>query len=184
MYRQENRKNKFGSSKWKEGMAEQTYRYSLLGATHEQIATFFKVSKDTISYWLINNVEFAEAFNRGKMEADAKVAEAWYRSACGYDYVETKTYTNKHGEVSTEVTTKHVPPNPMACVKWMAIRQRELWAEVSKSEHISYSTNVDIKYVVDQLKDRTKFSDDDLQFALKYGLKTIAIAENAGVENN
>jgi len=179
MYRQDNRQRKFSSSKWKEGMAEQTYRYSLLGVTYRQLAIFFKVDIDTISYWMINNPEFIEAFNRGKAEADANVVEAWYKRALGYDYIETKTYTNKNGEVSTEVTTKHVPPDTMAFVKWMNVRQRENWAEISKTEHsINYSGTIDIKYVADQLKDTSKFSDEDLQFALKYSLKQLA--EHAG----
>lgn len=172
MYRQENRRRRFGSSKWKPEMVEQTYRYALLGATHKQLSEFFGVTVETIRYWLINNEEFANAFNKGKVEADAKVAEALYRKAVGYEYEETVEIKNRKGEVSrVETIRKYAHPDTTAALKWLAMRQRENWTDVSKHEYqVAYSGEVDIKYVEEQLKNTKTFSDTDLKVALEYSM--------------
>ncbi len=174
------RQNRFGSSKWKPEMAEQVFRYALLGVTQKQLAEFLGIGPSMLSYWMVNNEEFKDAFNRGKMEADANVAESWYKRAIGYDYVETKTTINRKGEMIVETTTKHIPGDPSCMHKWMAIRQRDNgWVEVSKSEHnINYTANINLQYVQEQLKDKKVYSTEELQQALQLSLKQIT--ENAG----
>ena len=165
-------------------MSHQAFILSLLGATNQQLADFFHVRINVIESWLINNAEFSEARERGKTLADAKVAYALYKRACGYSYTDTLTITNREGMViRTEVQTKHVPPDTQAALKWLALRDKDNWRDANRSEHtISYSGTIDITLLTEQLGDQNVFTDADLELALKLGLNQLKPYE--GTSNN
>lgn len=96
-------------SKYREEYAEQAYRLSLLGATDEELAEFFGVSKRTISSWKETQSAFLQALRKGKDEADAKVVESLYQQA-----------------LSGNVT---------ACIFWLKNRQRHRWRDKYAMEH-------------------------------------------------
>ena len=164
------RKGKLG--KW-----EQVYKLALGGFTNAQIADFLGLTTRTIEYWISNKKPgFYEALRAGKMEADMKIAEALYRKALGYRYKETLTITNKEDVViRKEVVEKQQAPDTFACLKWLQIRQRENWTDVSKSEvNINYKGALDLNVVSEQLKDKEQFSDEEIALAAKLGLTQIA----------
>ncbi len=150
---------------------EQAYKLALLGCTDKQIADFFKIKIDKLNYWKVNKDEFRDALRRGKIEADMKVAESLYKRACGYRYVEKKTFKNKEGVIIRQVIDeKEMPGDVHAALRWLNARQRELgWLEKSDI-NIHYNNGIDVKYLTEQLKDRSKFTDDELEMALKLGL--------------
>src|SRR5712692_10426460 len=56
-------------------LAERAYRMSLLGLTDQELADFLGISGETLYSWKISYPEFRESITRGKIEADAHVAE-------------------------------------------------------------------------------------------------------------
>lgn len=60
---------------------EQATRLCKLGATVEEMADFFGVAVSTVSRWLKQEPSFSEAVKAGRIEADARVAEALYTQA-------------------------------------------------------------------------------------------------------
>ena len=60
-------------------LAERAYRMSLLGLTDQQLADFLGISCETLYSWKISYPEFRESIMRGRIEADAHVADALYR---------------------------------------------------------------------------------------------------------
>lgn len=114
---------------WNPSRIEQVFQMALLGATNVQIAGMMMVSVKTIEYWTRTKPEFAKAMHEGKMIADAKVAEALYKAATGYDYVE-EVVTVYKGEATVTPVTKHQIANPWAMWKWLTARQRGIWADV------------------------------------------------------
>src|SRR5260370_41649696 len=64
-------------------LADRAYRMSLLGLTDQELADFLGISCETLYSWKISYPEFRESITRGKIQADAHVAEALYRRACG-----------------------------------------------------------------------------------------------------
>lgn len=167
-------------SKWRPEMEEQVYRLALLGATNKQIADFYGLPERTIERWNSVNDTFHAAMQRGKMEADMKVAAALFRKATGYSYRETTNITRRNKEtgeleiVRQEIVEKHHSPDAYACLKWLALRHRLQWSEVNRtSMDITYRGELDVTMVREQLKDPA-LSIEELKLALKMGLTQIA----------
>lgn len=165
---------------WKPEMEEQVYRLALLGATKAQIAEFYGISIKLVEDWICYNPEFDRAWRRGTAEADMNVVKALYRKAVGYTYKETTNYTRLNAEtgelmiVKQEIVEKHHSPDAFACLKWLALRQKQQWAEVSKtSVEVNHTGIIDINMVQEQLKS-PELSIDELKVALKLGLTKIA----------
>lgn len=95
---------------------------SFVGASDAEIARIVGVSLSTLSQWKTMYPEFAMAWEDGRVQADAKVAGALFKRACGYK--EEKWKDTKDGRLCEEVL---YPPDVKACVFWLTNRQPELW---------------------------------------------------------
>src|SRR5216684_1109908 len=77
--------------------------------------------------------EFRESITRGKIQADAHVAEALYRRACGYSHPAVKIFMPSGASEPVYVPyTKHYPPDTKAALAWLSRRQPGLWRERQK----------------------------------------------------
>ena len=54
-----------------------------------------------INYWKEKHPEFLQSVKRGKKIADAKVSNALYSRAVGFECDEDKVFCNSQGEVTT-----------------------------------------------------------------------------------
>ena len=100
---------------------EQVFKLCLLGATDRQIADFFNVCEDTIHNWKKKEPEFFESLKRGKLQADAEIADALFNRAKGYSHAEDKIF-NDNGSPLVIPTTKHYPPDTGAAFIWLKNR--------------------------------------------------------------
>lgn len=121
-------------SKYTDKTAEQAYKLCLLGATDEDLASFFEVSVSTINGWKNEFPEFLEAIKGGKDDADAMVAERLFKRATGYSHPEDKIF-NDNGTPLIVPTTKHYPPDTTAAIFWLKNRQRDKWRDRQDHEH-------------------------------------------------
>ena len=128
---------------YNDSFAEAAYSYCLLGATNEDLARLLKVSLSLVERLLQNNEDFIRAVHDGREGADARVATALYKRACGYSHPAIKILTGvKRTEVKfpdgtvektaeTEVLkigyTEHYAPETTAAMQWLANRQRAHW---------------------------------------------------------
>ncbi len=170
---------------FKQSMVERAFELCLLGLRNNDLATAFGVHPDTIELWLRNHPEFAKAVRAGRVEADAKVAKALYERATGYSCPDTVVLTNRvteydeNGKPLRSYTeplivpvVKHYPPDGYSAQKWLAIRQREYWTEVQKSEHtLHHKGSIDMNHVMEQISNTSQFTDDELKLAAKLGLQ-------------
>jgi hypothetical protein len=115
-------------SKYQSHFAEEAYRLCLLGATDKQIAEFFNVSERTVNNWKREYPEFFQSLKRGKIVADAEVAEALFKRACGYSHPETKVFCSD-GEITERTITRYYPPDVTACIFWLKNRQPKAWRD-------------------------------------------------------
>ena len=161
-------------TQWNDGRPLQVYKLALLGLKEAEMAEVMGVSHDTITLWKRTHPEFARELRRGKREADAEVAHSLYQRAKGFwiDVVEPMIWK---GEVFQVPKRKYFPPDSQAASKWLALRQRELWAEVQRIENTQ--TNINITKI-----DLRGFSDDELMLMQKMQLKSLV--ENAGSSSN
>ncbi|TRB81349.1 helix-turn-helix domain-containing protein, partial [Mannheimia haemolytica] len=72
-------------TKYKPEYVTQVEKLCLLGATDKDIADFFEVAESTINNWKIEYPEFLESIKKGKLLADANVANSLYKRALGYE---------------------------------------------------------------------------------------------------
>lgn len=113
---------------YKPEYAKQARKYCLLGATDIQLADFFEVCEKTIYTWKQKNPDFLQATKRGKVVADANVAERLYQRAMGYTHDEEKIFQYEGQPVRVK-TKKHYPPDTQAASLWLRNRQPDKWRD-------------------------------------------------------
>jgi hypothetical protein len=118
---------------YREEYPDQVRRLALLGLSDEEMADFFEVATSTLYLWDKIHPEFSEARARGKIPADAKVAERLYHRALGYRH-EDVHITAFNGEVTKTQVIKHYPPDTQAATWWLKNRQPKKWQDKSTSE--------------------------------------------------
>lgn len=95
-------------------MAEQAEKLCRLGATDKELADFFDVTERTIGNWKIEHDGFFQSLKRGKILADAEVANSLYLKALG---------------------SRDYPADTAACIFWLKNRQPAKWRDKTATEH-------------------------------------------------
>lgn len=104
--------------------------------TDVEMADAMGIARATLSRWKKEHPEFKEAIDTAKMASNAKVEDALFKRATGYEFEETKVIVDDKGKpVKIEKTKKHVPPETTACIFWLKNRDPEFWRDVHKLEH-------------------------------------------------
>ncbi len=114
--------------------AEQAYKLCLLSATDKELAAFFEVSEDSIHEWKKVHSEFTESITRGKMVADANVAQRLYERAMGYEHADVYP-SSYQGKVTLTTVTKYYPPDTQAASLWLRNRQPAKWRDKQEQQH-------------------------------------------------
>lgn len=118
------------------------------GATDKAVADKLHIGISTLRLWLQRAREGEErykalldTFTRGRVEADAAVENALWRSACGYTvkvqkvvkvkvpiYDNNGKKTGEREELKTAYEEQHVPANVIAQQFWLCNRRKSKWA--------------------------------------------------------
>ena len=122
--------NKGGGRKsdYKKEYIEWVEKLAKLGATDVQLAEAFEVSEQTINNWKKEHEEFNLALKKGKLLADANVAESLYHRALGYSHPAVKIMT-AGGAIEQVPYTEHYPPDTAAAIFWLKNRQPKKWRD-------------------------------------------------------
>lgn len=125
---------------YKEEYNEQVYKLCLLGAIDKEIADFFDVCEATINNWKKKYPEFLESIKKGKIIADANVAESLYNRAVGFEIKETK-FAQCEGVFTDErEVTKIIPGDVKACQIWLNNRQSDKFKDKQEIETTEVKT--------------------------------------------
>ncbi len=108
--------------------ADLARKFCMLGATNDELATCFEVSRTTIDHWIDSFPDFAAGVKQGRDLADAAIVQKLYSRAMGCT-VETKKYVLYRGELRELPVTLHYPPDVQACMFWLRNRRRRHWQE-------------------------------------------------------
>lgn len=118
---------------------------ALKGATDEEIAEAFHISVRTLHRWKKTHPELLTALEEGKDVADAKVKRSLYQRAVGYEakectqIIERDPATGTQRVSKTQVTTKHIVPDTMACMYWLNNRSK---GEFSQRQEVTLGGSV------------------------------------------
>jgi len=176
--------------KWNKDRTQQAFDYAFLGATDNQIAELMDVSSQTIEYWKRTKPEFRRMLDKGRRQANARVARSLYELAVGYSHPDTVILSNRikkydeNGRVVEEHTEpllvpiiKYYKPDAWAAFKILTIKERILWADIQKTE-LTSNINLNIKKI-----DFTAFSDKELRSLRDMGMKQLQILQDGSRSN-
>ena len=121
------------------------YKLALLGATHAELADFFGVTESQLTSWIDRCQPFKNAMGLGKLKADAKVANALYKRACGYEYNEERAFSYM-GDVDIVKVKRHMPADVNAAKFWLKNRQRDKWKEQPEMQQTEFHEPWEIEY--------------------------------------
>jgi len=125
-------------TKYNPTMCVQVEKLAKLGCTNDEMADFFEVGATTFDRWLANHEEFRGACARGRVPADADVADSLHGRACGFVWIEqtaVKVRTGQYTESIEIVNLRRVvPPDTQAGMFWLQNRQPKRWKRVSEPE--------------------------------------------------
>lgn len=119
---------------YRDEFAEQVRKLCRLGATDVELAEFFGVSEQTLNAWKKAHPEFLESITRGKMAADAEVADRLHQRALGYSHPAVKIMTVA-GKVVREEYIQHYPPDTTAVIFWLKNRRPDRWRDRIEQTH-------------------------------------------------
>lgn len=120
-------------TKYKAEYAKQAVKICALGATDDELADFFEVSRSTLSLWKVQHKAFSDALKLGKEPADERIERSLYHRASGYSHPEDDIRV-VNGEITITPTIKHYPPDTTACIFWLKNRRPEQWRSNPESE--------------------------------------------------
>lgn len=126
-------------TKYKASYNAQAEKLCKLGATDAELADFFEVVESTINLWKIEHPKFSESVKRGKLLADANVADRLYQRATGYTHEAVKIFPtggekedaegNKEKAPLIVPYKEHYPPDTAAAIFWLKNRQPKKWRD-------------------------------------------------------
>lgn len=127
-------------------------KFCLLGATDKDLATLFDVSVRTINQWKKEHHSFKDAMNRGKIVADANVADSLYNRAVGVSVELQKAFVDKSG-VEHKITVKEEIPGDVNAQRfWLNNRRPKEWREKhSVDVDFSNMTDEQLDHIIDNL---------------------------------
>lgn len=125
--------NKLGRpTKYKKEFCIQAEKLCRKGFTDKELADFFEVEEKTINNWKKEHPDFLQSLKSGKRHSDAKVEDALYNRALGYEYEEHKYEESEQG-IKKTVTKKQLAGDTTAQIFWLKNRQPEKWRDKTET---------------------------------------------------
>lgn len=121
-------------TKYQDHYPDQARKLCLLGATDQELADFFDVCEATINNWKLEHPEFLESIKRGKLQADADVADRLFQRAMGFEHDDVHV-SNYQGLVTLTPIRKIHAPDTTAAIFWLKNRQSKQWRDKQEVEH-------------------------------------------------
>lgn len=134
---------------------KQAYKLCLLGFTDKELANDFDVSESTINAWKLTYPLFLESIKRGKVMADAEIAESLFQRAKGFSVEKEKVFMHQ-GEIIRANQVDYYPPDIAAAKLWLTNRQPEKWRQKDKAEDNNTLDPETIVFLSGEFEDRLR----------------------------
>lgn len=107
-------------------MCEQAEKLCKLGLSDAELGEFFNVPEKTVARWYLDSLQFRQCVDEGRLFQNARVADAMYQRALGYDYEEEKVHIIE-GAVHRVKVARHAPPDVAAQARILESRRPQDW---------------------------------------------------------
>lgn len=97
------------------------------GMIDKEIAEKLNINESTLNAWK-KHPEFSKSLKNGKDDTDDGVERSLLSRANGYSHPETKFFCSG-GVILSKETTKHYPPETIACIFWLKNRRPDKWKD-------------------------------------------------------
>lgn len=117
------------------------------GLTEKEMCAKIGITEQCFAIWKHKYIELVVALKENKEIVDAKVEQALYKKAMGFEYEETKITVDENGKKRVEKIKRFCPPSDTAMIFWLKNRQRTKWrnreeVEISDSGNLTELINV------------------------------------------
>ncbi|CAH9016939.1 putative terminase, partial [Vibrio phage 242E40-1] len=129
-------------TKYKPEYCIQAEKLCRKGFIDTEIADFFEVDVSTLNRWKEAHPEFRESLKSGKSHSDAKVVDALYNRALGYEFEEIKEESEGGAITKTTRTVKKQAGDTTAQIFWLKNRQPEMWRDKTETK-VTLTDNFD-----------------------------------------
>jgi hypothetical protein len=119
---------------YREEICDMARRLALLGLDDEEMADALNIDPATMTEWKADHPAFYGAIQRGRTNADGRVAERAYHRALGYRAPAVKIMQHE-GKPIIVPYTEHYPPDTTAAFKWLQNRQPAKWKDRQEINH-------------------------------------------------
>ena len=107
---------------------------AIRGATNQEIADAFDISRRTLTRWLDSFQSLKDAVSEGKEIADAKVERSLYMRAIGMETTDDEKIVELDSSgnpkpIKVKTNKKQLPPDTMAIMYWLNNRKRGQWSQ-------------------------------------------------------
>lgn len=167
-------------SKFSEEMLEWIRKFAQMGMTDMQIASFLEINISTFDVWKKDKPEVWEALQKGRVYANAEVAECLYNNARGYYYYEENAVVSK-GQVIRYTLKKYKPSESFAALKILTIRDRENWADTQNLKHEHHHSGTVHHKKVEDLVEQNVLDDEEQR--LIFSINQKQLLENSNGSN-
>ena len=120
---------------------DQITEWAKEGCTKKDIAKNLKVPEGTFYAYLKKHSELSESFKRAQEIPNAKVENALFKRACGYQWTEVKVKQalDRNGNIVelTETRTVDVAPDPTSIIFWLTNMMRDKWKKMPDAAEIA-----------------------------------------------
>lgn len=122
-------------SDYKPEYAKQAEKLAQLGATDQEVASFFDVDVRTVYRWKHDHDDFCHALKVGKEIADDRVERSLYQKAIGYEQQDVKIFMPASAEepVYAPFVAK-IAPDTTAAIFWLKNRRSQEWRDKRETE--------------------------------------------------
>ena len=122
-------------SDYKPEYAKQAEKLAQLGATDQEVASFFDVDVRTVYRWKHDHDDFCHALKVGKEIADDRVERSLYQKAIGYEQQDVKIFMPANAEepVYAPFVAK-ISPDTTAAIFWLKNRRSQEWRDKRETE--------------------------------------------------
>ncbi len=106
-------------------------KLGLLGITNEQLWFQLGIGKRLFERWMREYPTFKNAVMKGKIEADADMAESLYDQGMGTAITKTKVFYDPEAGIIEHQYEERQQRSTTATIFWLKNRHRQLWRDMS-----------------------------------------------------